>query len=417
MTTTKDGSVGELQQTELSYKQKWIVKNFSEVDYACRSGASHKIVSPHFFTSNDYVDLEWRLSLYPRGKPAASPVVTGTSTGNRCMSLYVESLNDICLTATVSLSFLNCNNERIAEKTLLNKQFGPRQSYGYRQFIDRKYVLVECNSVLPNDSLTVHCEIVLDASLCSNDDSSTDRNDGSSSSSSTDDDDDDDGDDNDPGEIDELKRRLRELGDYEKLFESGDFSDVIFSTRDGAKIPAHRCVLASRSPVFKAMFSRASSCRGSNGLGKLEHQQQGVVEVKDVGHKVLKELLRFAYTGRLLTDQQNSGSSSHKSSSDCDEISADLLVAAEKYSLQGLKDLCEKRLMSRLSTKNAVEYLKLADTYGADRLKKRTIEFVAAHSDEIVHTQDFQLLGDLHRSVICELFRATVAQKTTSTKQ
>ena len=350
-------SVGELYQTELNYKQKWVINNFGA---SCKCVKS-KIISPVFCTPNEFVDLEWRMSLYPRGK-------IPDETKENYLSLYIESLNDMKLTATIVLSILNVKGEKVIEKTLLNKVFQPTvKSFGYRHFIDRNYVLDESNGIYVNDTLTVLCEITLDANLCEEEFTTEDEDDES--------------------QIEELKRRLKEFDDFERLFESGEFSDVIF-TADGEKLPVHKSILSTRSPVFKAMFNH-------NVLEK----HQPVIDLKDIRYKALKELFRFMYSGKV---------------NDLDEIAIDLLIAAEKYHLNSLKDICEKHLYSDISTNNAVEYLKLADTYNATQLKSKTIDFIASHSEEIIDSQDLQLLGDLHRNVISELFRATVKKKSKS---
>ncbi len=74
--------------------------------------------------------------------------------------------------------------------------------------------------------------------------------------------------------------------DLISLFDSGDFSDIDIVV-DGTKIPAHKCILSARSPIFKAMFSY------NNTKEALEKE----VVIPDVSVNVMKEFLRFIYTG------------------------------------------------------------------------------------------------------------------------
>lgn len=66
------------------------------------------------------------------------------------------------------------------------------------------------------------------------------------------------------------------------------------------------CCLA-RSPVFAAMFEH-----------EMEERKQNRVAITDVDHEVLREMLRFIYTGRA---------------ANLERMADDLLAAADKVSL------------------------------------------------------------------------------------
>lgn len=69
---------------------------------------------------------------------------------------------------------------------------------------------------------------------------------------------------------------------------------------------AHKAVLAARSMVFAAMFEHA-----------MEESKHNRVEITDVDHEVLREMLRFIYTGMA---------------SNLEDMAGDLLAAADKVS-------------------------------------------------------------------------------------
>ena len=71
------------------------------------------------------------------------------------------------------------------------------------------------------------------------------------------------------------------------LLESGQFSDMALQIGE-TKIPVHRAMLAARSPVFAAMFGH-----------DLEENKQGYVVITDLDSDVLKEMLKFIYTGKV----------------------------------------------------------------------------------------------------------------------
>ncbi len=56
---------------------------------------------------------------------------------------------------------------------------------------------------------------------------------------------------------------------------------------NGREYYAHKAILAARSPVFAAMFEH-----------EMEEKKQNRVEITDMDHEVLREMLRFIYTGK-----------------------------------------------------------------------------------------------------------------------
>ena len=87
--------------------------------------------------------------------------------------------------------------------------------------------------------------------------------------------------------------------------DSGLFSDVCLCA-GGREFKAHKAILATRSPVFGAMFEH-----------EMEESRKGRVEISDIDPDVFQELLRFIYTG---TTPQLQG------------MADDLLAAADKVS-------------------------------------------------------------------------------------
>lgn len=66
-------------------------------------------------------------------------------------------------------------------------------------------------------------------------------------------------------------------------------------------------LLAARSPVFAAMFEH-----------EMEERKHNRVEITDVDHEVLREMLRFIYTGKA---------------ANLEKMADDLLAAADKVRL------------------------------------------------------------------------------------
>ncbi|BAH95397.1 Os11g0630900 [Oryza sativa Japonica Group] len=85
----------------------------------------------------------------------------------------------------------------------------------------------------------------------------------------------------------------RHLG---RLLSTGDGADVTFRVAGGEAFAAHRCVLAARSPVFRAeLYSRGGFLRPA-AAGRPETR---VVDVDDMDAGAFRALLHFVYTDTL----------------------------------------------------------------------------------------------------------------------
>ena len=183
------------------------------------------------------------------------------------------------------------------------------------------------------------------------------------------------------------------LKDIKRMLESGHSSDVTLVANDGEEFAAHMSILASRSPVFAAMFK-------TNMKEKLEKR----VEIKDLNAQTVKNLLEFAYTdavtdASLLLDEQ-------------------LLYAAHKYHIPGLKMSCEEAMAANLKTENAAELLSMGHEYNAARLLRAAKHFIVGHIREVRKTQGWKkLLGcspDVVEEIVDEL--ADLAHQLTSSE-
>ena len=152
-----------------------------------------------------------------------------------------------------------------------------RTDWGFKKFIRRDFLLDETNGLLPDDRLTLYCEVSVVADSINHSGQSS---------------------------ISQFKiPDCRLADDLGSLFDSAKFSDVILSVA-GAEFNAHKSILAARSPVFAAMFEH-----------EMEEKKQNRVEIIDMDKEVLSEMLKFIYTGR---------------STNLEKMADDLLAAADK---------------------------------------------------------------------------------------
>ncbi|PIK35688.1 putative speckle-type POZ protein-like [Apostichopus japonicus] len=172
--------------------------------------------------------------------------------------------------------------------------------------------------------------------------------------------------------------------DLSSLWERSAFSDVTLCV-NGREFQAHKAILAARSPVFNAMFEH-----------EMEEKKQNRVEITDVDHEVMKEILRFIYTG---------------TAPNLEKMADDLLAAADKYALERLKVMCEEALCSNLSTDNVADVLVLADLHSADQLKTVAIDYVNSHAPEVMDTTGWKNMVCSHANLVADAFRALVTSQ------
>ncbi|KAK9162471.1 hypothetical protein Syun_003373 [Stephania yunnanensis] len=126
-------------------------------------------------------------------------------------------------------------------------------------------------------------------------------------------------------EIDDLKSKLKFLTTRSPVdphnpnnSSSSLFTDVLLFASDedycgdGApSVPAHKAVLVSRSPVFRAMLKN-----------EMEESRSGTIRISDVSYEVLCSFVHYLYTAEVTLDEQ---------------MACELLALAEKYQVKHLK--------------------------------------------------------------------------------
>jgi len=107
-----------------------------------------------------------------------------------------------------------------------------------------------------------------------------------------------------------------------ELLASQAGSDVTF-TVSGESFPAHKNVLAVRSPVFMAEF-----------FGEMQEKNSGRVEIQKMEAPVFGAMLRFIYTDAV---PELDGKPEAAAAATATTLAQHLLVAADRYGLDRLK--------------------------------------------------------------------------------
>lgn len=352
---TSDGSISGgssvAHSTVKEFKYTWVIKNFP--NYRCALG--QYLTSPRF-TMGDNGEYEWLLDLCPNGyydSPGYLSIIP------RCLSANSPD------TACITLSLADREDKESLTKQLLLE--GIRTWYPpneimiiFNRFVERDFVLDETNGLLTSaGDLTVVCRMCFERQSIH-----SEKSDAAVSSKLS------------AQEISPT-RRLTELNDFEQLLEGGKFSDVKLVVGQ-SEFRAHKSILAARSRVFSAMFE----C-------EMKEQKDNAVMITDIEPDVMQELLRWIYVGKVRNIQT---------------LACDLLTAADKYELQGLKVECEEMIVTDLSVDNVGAILYLIDKYDTNKLRVSTLEFLSKHVKKLMDSENFKkVMASLSSSLLVDV--------------
>lgn len=332
----------------VKFSYMWTISNFS----FCREEMG-EVLKSSTFSAGQNDKLKWCLRVNPKGLDEES---------KDYLSLYLllVSCNKSEVRAKFKFSILNAKREETkAMESQRAYRFVQGKDWGFKKFIRRDFLLDEANGLLPDDKLTLFCEVSVVADSV-----------------------------NISGQSNAVQFKVpdcRLSDDFNALYESAQFADVTLACQ-GREFKCHKALLTARSQVFAAMFEH-----------DMEESKQNRVEVKDVDPDVMADMLRFIYTGRA---------------NNLENMAADLLAAADKYALDRLKVTCEEALCNSLTVENVSEILILADLHSAEQLKAQAIEFInTRHVTDVMETAGWKQMVSSNPHLIAEAFKALATQQ------
>lgn len=172
--------------------------------------------------------------------------------------------------------------------------------------------------------------------------------------------------------------------DMHTLYKDGVLTDTVIMC-DDIEFKVHRAILASQSPVFRAMFE-----------ADMKEKRSGIIEVSDVAPAVMSDLLTYLYTG---------------SAPNLESLVNELLDVAGKYQLPRLFKMCESELGKNIKETSVFETLVLADLHGRLSLKKACLKYIRVNSAKVFQTSewaDFKDRKDQYASLIVEILEHVV---------
>ncbi|XP_077997906.1 kelch-like protein 28 [Glandiceps talaboti] len=162
------------------------------------------------------------------------------------------------------------------------------------------------------------------------------------------------------GEIELYSEHL--LHGLNELRQREELCDVVLRIGD-SRIRAHRAVLASCSPYFKAMFT-----------GNMCEREKEEIEMKSLDETAMKSLVDFAYTGKVHITQATVQS---------------LLTAANILQLKSVTKKCCDFLEEQLHPSNCIGIAKFAETHACSELYRKTYSYSNQHFEELYETDEF----------------------------
>lgn len=182
---------------------------------------------------------------------------------------------------------------------------------------------------------------------------------------------------------------------FKELLHLGIGFDITFEVGD-EKVRAHKCILAARSPVFRAQF-----------FGPIGKPDLHRVAVEDVEPVVFKAMVNFIYADELPSIHELAGSVSMWTST---VLVQHLLAAADRYGLDRLRIMCEAKLCDELTPETVATTLALAEQHHCTELKSACLKFAAVRQNlgAVMETEGFNYLEETCPSLLSDLL-ATVA--------
>ncbi|XP_047341014.1 BTB/POZ domain-containing protein At4g08455 isoform X2 [Impatiens glandulifera] len=170
------------------------------------------------------------------------------------------------------------------------------------------------------------------------------------------------------------------------------FTDVVLvAASEVYPIPiyAHKAVLVSRSPVFRAMLKN-----------EMAESLSGTIKISDVSHNVLEVFVNYLYTANAELDEQ---------------MACDLLIMAEKYEVKHMKDSCENFILSRLNWDNSLSSLVFAHQHNAKGLFDAALLVIVDNIDKLNKKDEYMELVEKEPMLVVEIFEAYLSnQKNTA---
>ena len=257
-----------------------------------------------------------------------------------------------------NISILNAESERKHSAATFEGFSMEKVKWNKDNFVSKALLMENPDDLLPRNSLTLFCEISQSGFF----NIQKDKN------------------------ISIYENRMTD--DISKLFENSLFTDAAINVR-GTLFKVHKAVISARCPVFWAMF---------NPDTKMKEQYESVVEIEDIQPIVFREVLRYMYTGEIESTEIV-----------CEHV-CELMVAADKYGLEGLQIICENTLYEIIKVRNAMHILVVANKLGISHLKKKVLKFIKSNLADVMKSPSWDGVLESHVDLATEIMQLHISE-------
>jgi len=342
-------------EEDIVYDYAWTIERFSRAAANYRTGKT--MYSDQFSVAVHGKQTRWRLKMYPNGRK---------NVDQGYVTLFLKDSGrdqPANLRANVKFSVVDSLGNKTNTKTIDKEYKVLNHAFGYSKFIKHQWLLSPERMLLPDDKLTLLCSITIAGKNIIS--SGAQRPVGG-------------------GVTAPVGRQIPNKlgGDLSRLLANPEemFSDMKLVCGDRrVELLCHTNILAARSPVFQAMFQHDTA-----------EARNKVVEMTDVEPDVAEEMLQYIYTG-------NTASAGKE---------AELLAAADKYSLLELKQSCEEVLCNKTNISTVLAMLVLADRHEAGKLKDVCVKFLIENCHTVVRQPGWREILQPYPSLLAEMFEA-----------
>ncbi|KAG9448780.1 hypothetical protein H6P81_008745 [Aristolochia fimbriata] len=182
----------------------------------------------------------------------------------------------------------------------------------------------------------------------------------------------------------DVRSSLTGLSSLGRMLSEDIHTDITINASDGS-IRSHRAVLATRSPVFRSMFSH-----------NLKEKELSTIDISDMSIESCQAFLNYIY-----------GCIEHE---DFLTHRLALLRAADKYDVVDLKEACHDSLLEDIDAKNVLERLQNAYLYRLPILKSCCLRYLVNFGKIFDIRDEFNaFLKYADRELITEVFQEVLA--------
>jgi hypothetical protein len=173
------------------------------------------------------------------------------------------------------------------------------------------------------------------------------------------------------------------------LYDKKTMSDVKIIC-DKTTFNCHKFVLANRSDVFKAMFKNMDIKEMQD---QDQDQDQDQIKIDDVSNKTMKNLLLFVYKNEISANQ---------------DIDDKLLIAANKYNITDLCNLCSRHLIKTINVVNAIDLLFVGYLVNNTELMESVHEFASKNQGKVKKCQNWKEIQKSYPDIASKLMDAVL---------